>query len=1702
MKKIFSTLLLLVIALRAMALDPIDDRYNLHWTANGHHYEHNMTMVGIVEIDGVEQRLSSLEVGAFCNDECRGSVMLQYLSDYDKYLAFLTVGGDDGNTIRFRLYNHAEGYEVEKVTPAFTFVTDTICGNPGEPYAFNFTDFMTITTQVYPSNTGTVSGGGDYLPGEFCTLTATPYDGYVFMYWTEDEETVSTDPIYSFEVADSRILRAVFSQELPELHIQSISHSDFVAGEEVTVSWTVSNDGVLGTSGSWYDRIWLTIDNFVSSGEDDKYLLGTFDNFAALEPGESYTQTQTVTVPESISGTYYLFVLTDAYEAYNIEWEDGGMPNPYNPPPYLFAENRYYYHSSYGSRILEMTEFVKGENYHDNFFYDVVDVAIPPLPDLQVTSVNAPSNFYSGTSVSVTATVANLGDAPTKVDYWYDALYISNASTFDPNNSTLLRTKSHYGYLANGNSYQVTFNGTIPLDMYGTAYFYVETDYYGQVYEHVLNQNNITRSEAVNIILTPPADLVPYLNSYTQEASTGAMFDFSFTVVNQGAGNPDQTSWYDRVYLSTQADEMGDDAVLISSDRHYRGLAPDGEYTVTKSVTLPSTLQSGTYYIYVFTDATDNVFEYLYNENNIVRGGIPVTLGIPDLQVLQLNAPDTLTACYPANISYVIKNVGDGAVVNWNVTDLIALATNASLANPISISTKQNTLNIQPDETMTVNLNEAVPNVTEGTYYLFVTADHGNTLREPNESNNTLRKYPVFVAHQPLSDLQPLNLTLPATINAGNDIIIEFDVTNLGELDLLDVNCNMALYATNGIDSILCPVQSQTLPLGYPNVSIPVDETIHFVRTVSVTSWVTSEYTQFLLVVDPENQVVEFDETNNAVSQYATVINCPLPDLQVTSVSTPSSIQSGMANTFIFNVVNVGDAALEGANLSFALRAYEGDDTIVCPIQTAAFENISMAVNGNQVFTVDALIPPMLTQNYSYFEVVVDPDEDIHESNHDNNAMTFNGTVANYPFDLEVVSMEVPTSILAGRTYTISWTVKNSGTCPSATIPMYVNNNGQYVAVSGTTYLVAVVIVGNQSILVPWADRIYVSDDDMVDDDDLELLSVDHNVVLNPNNTYTVSQSFVMPYEMAGTKYVIAVSDANFKTYDSNRSNNQYAQSVSVDYGPLPDLRITDIDVESSLTSGNGYMVHYTVVNEGTSATLVDAWTDAFYLGNTEGVADNASVLGSKVHHGILQAGASYTDSIQLTIPNWIQGNYYFMSFADATNQVFEDVDEDDNLLSASVVVMTPMPCDLVAVELNHPATAQSGEEVQFSWQISNTGANTASGRIRDAVYLSADAEWSSDDIMLGTVEDYVSIPANGTLSRQITVPIHGVTEGDYYVIVRTNIQHVLNEITYDNNTIVSIEPMTVTYPILAIGSSVDQTMTDGQYLYYRIEVGEEFAGQTLSCRLTTTSNMAINKLYLSHNDVPTLSSYDFGAATPFEQELEILIPALNVGSYYLLATGTQSGGAPQSVNIAASIIHFEILHVDTDHGSNAGSVTSQVLGAKFDSIMDFRLIQGNQYLPAEKVFFTNSTESYVTFNLKDMPAGNYGMAAELPGGIITIKDEAFVVEEGMPAELAVNIVAPSSVRIGSRFTFSVEYGNYGSTDLNVSGFLVESNYPIALQSDSLVLNQHELTFMIDSGGGNPDVIRPGHLGTQNIFIYAPEVGNINIRVYAIRRQY
>ena len=83
------------------------------------------------------------------------------------------------------------------------------------------TAIFNVTATSSNSAHGTVSGGGEFGFGEYCTLTATPANGYFFTGWTENGVMVSTANPYTFPVDNNHQFEASFGQGLELGHDES-----------------------------------------------------------------------------------------------------------------------------------------------------------------------------------------------------------------------------------------------------------------------------------------------------------------------------------------------------------------------------------------------------------------------------------------------------------------------------------------------------------------------------------------------------------------------------------------------------------------------------------------------------------------------------------------------------------------------------------------------------------------------------------------------------------------------------------------------------------------------------------------------------------------------------------------------------------------------------------------------------------------------------------------------------------------------------------------------------------------------------------------------------------------------------------------------------------------------------------------------------------------------------------------------------------------------------------------------------------------------------------------------------------------------------------------------------------------------------------------------------------------------------------------
>jgi hypothetical protein len=156
-----------------------------------------------------------------------------------------------------------------------------------------------------------------------------------------------------------------------------------VFGQPLNVTWVIRNSGTTTASASWSDRLYLSAssNNLVSTD-----VLLTPPALRTLAPGESYTNSQTATLPLNATrtpGSYFLVMTTDS----------GGVQSE--------------------------------SNEGNNSSFRPITLTYPPRPDLVVTNIVAPSNGTSGVPVALTWTIANQGMA-TSTGVWSETVSLSN----------------------------------------------------------------------------------------------------------------------------------------------------------------------------------------------------------------------------------------------------------------------------------------------------------------------------------------------------------------------------------------------------------------------------------------------------------------------------------------------------------------------------------------------------------------------------------------------------------------------------------------------------------------------------------------------------------------------------------------------------------------------------------------------------------------------------------------------------------------------------------------------------------------------------------------------------------------------------------------------------------------------------------------------------------------------------------------------------------------------------------------------------------------------------------------------------------------------------------------------------------------------------------------------------------------------------
>jgi len=292
--------------------------------------------------------------------------------------------------------------------------------------------------------------------------------------------------------------------------VEATAPASAMPGEQVEVSWTITNQGHGDALANWYN--YLYISDVQVWGSSDTYVYGErIGEQTPLAPGSSYTITQTVTVPSIGLGDSYLLIVADASHR-------------------------------------------QGEMEEANNVY-ALPIAIV-APDLVVSWVTAPSSAVLGEQVEVSWTVRNQREVPASAD-WYDRLYVSDDMIYGYGD-TYVHGEWIWDQtpLAAGDSYTITQTVAIPDSTLGSRYLLFVTDA-GNSQGETDESNNVN---AVSIMLYAP-DLVVSAASSPASAVLGETITVSWMVTNQGSVYA-PVDWYNSVYVSMDPVLSADDTYI------------------------------------------------------------------------------------------------------------------------------------------------------------------------------------------------------------------------------------------------------------------------------------------------------------------------------------------------------------------------------------------------------------------------------------------------------------------------------------------------------------------------------------------------------------------------------------------------------------------------------------------------------------------------------------------------------------------------------------------------------------------------------------------------------------------------------------------------------------------------------------------------------------------------------------------------------------------------------------------------------------------------------------------------------------------------------------------------------------------------------------------------------------------------------------
>lgn len=736
----------------------------------------------------------------------------------------------------------------------------------------------------------------------------------------------------------------------------------------------------------------------------------------------------------------------------------------------------------------------------------------------------------------------------------------------------------------------------------------------------------------------PPAasgvDLVPMQVEFTpQSVSAGQTIQVSDTVANTGVEFAPTFSV--AIYLSEDDQITASD--LLLGFRSLAGLAAESESTGGGSVTIPTFVAEGTWYVGTVADQFLEVTEEDEANNALTSlttlEVVPTLLPNATAETVSFQ-PLTVEAGQAIDVTDSVRNTGQSAAGSFVVGIYLSADT--------TITTTDTLIGLRAVPSLAVGAQSQAtgaitipPSVVPGSWYVGTVADTQGELAEADEfDNHAVSPIPIEITAPPLPDLSVSQLSFsPFQVDIGAPILVTQVVTNtgLGPAGTFETGVYLSTDALISTDDRL--LSTETLS------SLAVGESASSSLSIVIPADTPGGAYHVGAICDHTSLLPELAEANNFLTSPAllTVIVPPLPDLDVVSVSFgPTLVNAGVGD-----VVTVTDTVQNAGVLPsgpFRVGYYLSSNTAISSSDflIGTRDVFDLAPGASSTATVDLPVPTTTPGGSWYVGVLADDLDVVLEPSTGNNALFAAGA-------LDVVSSPDPLPDLEMEELTLTATSVTPGSVLG--LQDQVRNVGDLSA--GAFHV-----------------GVYLSLDDEITTDDTLLVE---RIVFGLSIDFGSASSFqaTLPSTLpAGSYRVGAIADHHGVIDEHDEDNNVLVLSgaleVFVPPPPMPDLRITSFDL-TPLSAGPGetLTVQDTVENGGDLSTS-SLFRVGYYLSSDGEVTTDDLLLGSRFVSG-LPEGQSSSGTQQFALPAGLAaGSYTVGAIVDDLSAV-EESDEENN---------------------------------------------------------------------------------------------------------------------------------------------------------------------------------------------------------------------------------------------------------------------------------------------------------------------------------------------------------------------------------------------------------------------------------------------------------